>query len=67
MTEQASVHGQSDVVWLRDEAATVEVLERAVAGLWDVVAHPAAADPARELPSEHLRVGARRTRHLSVR
>ena len=38
MAEQPSIHGQSDVVLLSDEAATVEVLERAVAGLWDVVA-----------------------------
>jgi hypothetical protein len=38
MTDERSVHGQADVVHLSDEAAAVEVLERAVAGLWDVVA-----------------------------
>ena len=38
MTKPPSIHGQSDVVLLNDETATVEVLERAVAGLWDVVA-----------------------------
>ena len=38
MTDERSVHGQADVVHLSEEAATVEVLERAVAGLWDVVA-----------------------------
>lgn len=36
MTE--SIQGQSDVVLLSDEAATVDVLLRAVGGLWDVVA-----------------------------
>ena len=36
--ETEIVHGPSDVVWLRDEASAVEVLERAVGGLWDVVA-----------------------------
>ena len=36
--EDAVIHGHSDVVLLRDEAAAVEVLERAVGGLWDVVA-----------------------------
>jgi uncharacterized protein (TIGR00730 family) len=38
MAEQASIHGQSNVVLLSDEGAAVDVLERAVAGLWDVVA-----------------------------
>jgi uncharacterized protein (TIGR00730 family) len=38
MADERSVHGQADVVRLSDEAAVVEVLERAVAGLWDVVA-----------------------------
>jgi uncharacterized protein (TIGR00730 family) len=38
MAEEKSVHGQADVVRLSDEATAVEVLERAVAGLWDVVA-----------------------------
>ena len=38
MSDERSIHGQADVVRLSDEAATVEVLERAVAGLWDVVA-----------------------------
>jgi uncharacterized protein (TIGR00730 family) len=32
------MHGQPDVVLLRDEDATVEVVQRAVAGLWEVVA-----------------------------
>jgi uncharacterized protein (TIGR00730 family) len=36
--ETEILQGPSDVVWLRDEAAAVEVLERAVGGLWDVVA-----------------------------
>ena len=36
--ENAIIHGPSDIVLLRDEASTVEVLERAVGGLWDVVA-----------------------------
>src|SRR5215472_18715494 len=38
MSERPSHQGQTDVVLLSDEAATVEVLQRAVAGLWDVVA-----------------------------
>jgi uncharacterized protein (TIGR00730 family) len=38
MNERPSIHGQADVVLLSDEAAAVEVLERAVEGLWDVVA-----------------------------
>jgi uncharacterized protein (TIGR00730 family) len=38
MSETPSVHGQTDVVLLSDEDRAVEVLQRAVAGLWDVVA-----------------------------
>jgi len=38
MSDRETMHGQSNVVLLSDEAATVEVLQRAVAGLWDVVA-----------------------------
>lgn len=38
MKDETAIHGPSDVVWLRDEAAAVQVLERAVGGLWDVVA-----------------------------
>ena len=37
MSEEPGIHGQPDVVLLRDEDATVEVLQRAVGGLWEVV------------------------------
>ena len=37
MSDQPGVHGQPDVVLLRDEDAVVEVLHRAVTGLWEVV------------------------------
>src|SRR5438270_5287306 len=38
MDHEPGAHGQPDVVLLKDEDATVEVLQRAVGGLWDVVA-----------------------------
>src|SRR3954452_23530611 len=38
MDNESGAHGQPDVVLLKDEEATVEVLQRAVGGLWDVVA-----------------------------
>ncbi|OAI57419.1 lysine decarboxylase [Verrucomicrobiaceae bacterium SCGC AG-212-N21] len=37
MNEENSIFGQSDVVPLSNEDATVQILERAVTGLWDVV------------------------------
>ena len=37
MKKSAKAFGQSDIVRLSDEDATVALLERAVAGLWDVV------------------------------
>src|SRR5215467_5728653 len=37
MSEQRSSFGQSDVVRLSNEDAAVELLERAVTGLWEVV------------------------------
>lgn len=37
MRKTTDVFGQSDIVRLSDEDATVALLERAVAGLWDVV------------------------------
>src|SRR6187431_155817 len=37
MNQQDSSFGQSDAVLLSDEDATVDVLERAVTGLWEVV------------------------------
>ena len=38
MDHEPGAHGQPNVVLLKDEDATVEVLQRAVGGLWDVVA-----------------------------
>jgi uncharacterized protein (TIGR00730 family) len=38
MNQEPGAHGQPNVVFLRDEDAAVEVLQRAVGGLWDVVA-----------------------------
>jgi uncharacterized protein (TIGR00730 family) len=37
MSEQKSAFGQSDIVRLSDEDAAIELLERAVTGLWEVV------------------------------
>jgi hypothetical protein len=37
MSQQKSSFGQSDIVRLSDEDASVELLERAVTGLWEVV------------------------------
>ena len=37
MKKSAKAFGQSDIIRLSDEDATVALLERAVAGLWDVV------------------------------
>jgi hypothetical protein len=37
MSEKKSAFGQSDIVRLSDEDAAIELLERAVTGLWDVV------------------------------
>ena len=37
MSKQKTAFGQSDIVRLSDEDATVELLERAVTGLWEVV------------------------------
>ena len=37
MNSPASAFGQSNVVRLSDEDATVRVIERAVGGLWEVV------------------------------
>jgi uncharacterized protein (TIGR00730 family) len=37
MTTQNQLHGQSDIVKLSDEDASVALLERAVTGLWEVV------------------------------
>ena len=37
MSKEKTSFGQSDIVRLSDEDAAVELLERAVAGLWDVV------------------------------
>src|ERR1700740_1591035 len=37
MSKQKTSFGQSDIVRLSDEDAAVELLERAVTGLWDVV------------------------------
>ena len=37
MNPESIVHGQPNVVLLSDEDATVELLQRAVGGLWDVV------------------------------
>jgi uncharacterized protein (TIGR00730 family) len=37
MTQQLQTFGQSDIVRLSDEDATVALLERAVTGLWEVV------------------------------
>ncbi len=37
MSKEKTFFGQSDIVRLSDEDAAVELLERAVAGLWDVV------------------------------
>src|SRR5215475_4322040 len=37
MSKQKTSFGQSDIVRLSDEDASVELLERAVTGLWDVV------------------------------
>src|SRR5213592_3638530 len=37
MSKQKSSFGQSDIVRLSDEDAAVELLERAVTGLWEVV------------------------------
>jgi hypothetical protein len=37
MSKQKSAFGQSDIVRLSDEDAAVELLERAVTGLWEVV------------------------------
>ena len=37
MSKKKSTFGQSDIVRLSDEDASVELLERAVTGLWDVV------------------------------
>jgi hypothetical protein len=37
MSKEKSSFGQSDIVRLSDEDAAVELLERAVTGLWDVV------------------------------
>jgi uncharacterized protein (TIGR00730 family) len=38
MDHEPGAHGQPNVVLLKDEDATVDVLQRAVGGLWDVVA-----------------------------
>jgi len=37
MSKEKTSFGQSDIVRLSDEDAVVELLERAVTGLWDVV------------------------------
>src|SRR5260370_13292895 len=37
MSKEKTSFGQSDIVRLSDEDAAVELLERAVTGLWDVV------------------------------
>jgi uncharacterized protein (TIGR00730 family) len=37
MSEAKSVFGQSDVVYLRDEDASIRLLEGAISGLWEVV------------------------------
>ncbi len=37
MTEPTPAFGQPDIVRLSDEDASVKLLERAVAGLWEVV------------------------------
>ena len=37
MSKQSTSFGQSDIVRLSDEDASVELLERAVTGLWEVV------------------------------
>jgi hypothetical protein len=37
MSKQKSSFGQSDIVRLSDEDAAIELLERAVTGLWEVV------------------------------
>ena len=37
MSKQKSAFGQSDIVRLSDEDASIELLERAVTGLWEVV------------------------------
>src|SRR6201997_2228883 len=37
MSKQKTSFGQSDIVRLTDEDAAIELLERAVTGLWDVV------------------------------
>jgi hypothetical protein len=36
MSKEKTSFGQSDIVRFSDEDAPVELLERAVAGLWDV-------------------------------
>jgi uncharacterized protein (TIGR00730 family) len=37
MSQQETIFGQSDIVRLSDEDASIQLLERAVTGLWDVV------------------------------
>ena len=37
MSKEKTSFGQSDIVRLSDEDGAVELLERAVTGLWDVV------------------------------
>ena len=68
MSKEKTSFGQSDIVRLSDEDAAIELLERAVTGLWEVVNELTRFPPHHppKLSRDHLRLRAAQARYTRL-